>query len=103
MSLLILSGTLIFFQGKTLATPPAQQLEEVQAGVEDFVVFKHHFVKRFDGKVSVGIGIFQCGHGCVKSVCLMAERRIVHGDNPVGVLETKHTQQEVQPTGTKNL
>lgn len=72
---------LLLVQRKALSTPPAQKFEEVQTGVEDLVVLKHHFVKRVDWEVAVGVGIFECGHGGVKRVGLMTERGIVHGDN----------------------
>lgn len=75
------SGALVFFQGKALSTSPAQKFEEAQTGVEDLVVLKHHFVEWVDLEVTVGVGIFECGHRGVKRVCLMAERGILHGDD----------------------
>lgn len=85
----IASVALVFFQREALATPPAQHLKEVQTGIEDLVVLKHHFIESVDGEVSVGVGIFQCGHGGVKRVCLVAERWVFHGDDLEGVLETE--------------
>lgn len=74
-------SVLVFFQGETLATSPAQKFEEVKASVEDFVVLKHHLVKCVNWKVTIGVGIFECCHGGVKCVCLMAKRRVLHGDD----------------------
>ena len=72
---------LISFHGKALSTSPAQKFEEVQTGVEDLLVFKHHLVKRVDWEVTIGVSIFKCGHGGVKCVCRMMERWILHGDD----------------------
>lgn len=83
------SVALVFFQCEALATPPAQHLKEVQTGVEDLVMLKHHFIEGVDGEVPIGVGIFQSGHGSVKRVRLVAERRVFHGDDLEGVLENK--------------
>lgn len=99
---------LFFVQGKAFSASPAQKLEEVQAGVEDLVVFEHHFVKCVNWKVTIGISVFECGHGGVESVCLMAERGIVHGDDLEGMLEKKNhriknCKPEAQTTHPVNL
>lgn len=83
----MISVGLVFFQGKALSTSPAQKFEEVQAGIEDLVVFKHHFVKRVDWEVTIGVSVFESGHRSVKGVCLMAERGILHGDDLERMLE----------------
>lgn len=80
---------LVFFQSKTLSTFPAQQLDKVQTCIEDFVMFKHHFVKSVNWKVATGVSVFECGHRCVKSICLMTERGIFHGDDLDGMLGRK--------------
>ncbi len=77
----ILLVALVFFQGEALSTSPAQKFQEVQTGVEDLVVLKHHFVKCVNWEITVGVSIFERGHRGVKRVCLMAERGILHGDN----------------------
>lgn len=85
----IVSVALVFFQCEALATPPAQHLKEVQTGVEDLVVLKHHFIEGVNGEVPVGVGIFQSSHGSVKCVGLMAEWWVLHSDDLEGVLEDK--------------
>lgn len=80
---------LVLFQGKAFSTSPAQKFEEVQTGIEDLVVFKHHFVKCVNWKVAIGVSIFECGHRGVKSVCLMTERWNLHCDDLESVLEEK--------------
>lgn len=85
----MVSVALVFFQRETLATSPAQHLKEIQTGVEDLVMLKHHFIESVNGEVSVGVNIFQSGHGGVKRVCLVAERWVLHGDDLEGVLEDK--------------
>lgn len=79
----------VLFQGEALSTSPAQQFEEVQTGVEDLVVLEHHFVKRVNREVAVGVGVFERGHGGVKRVCLMTERGVLHGDDLESVLGGK--------------
>lgn len=91
------STGLVFFQGKALSTSPAQKFEEVQTGVEDLVVFKHHLVKRVDREVTVGVGIFECGHGGVKRVRLVAERGVLHGDDLESMLGGR-AQHKREPT-----
>lgn len=65
-------------------------------------MFKHHFVKRVNWEVTVGVSIFECGHRGVKRVCLMAERGVVHGDDFESMLEGKTEQNKplIQTTGT---
>lgn len=95
----IVSVALVFLKRKTLATSPAQHLKEVQTGVEDFVMLKHHFIEGVNGEVSVGVSIFQSGHGSVKRVCLVAEGWVLHGDDLEGMLEEKtlsHWQSKTQ-------
>lgn len=50
-------------------------------------MLKHHFIEGVDGEVPVRVGIFQSGHGSVKRVGLVAERRVLHRDDLEGVLE----------------
>lgn len=83
----IASVALVFFHCEALATPPAQQLKEIQTGIEDLVVLKHHFIESVDGQVSAWVGIFQCSHRGVKRVRLVAEWWVFHGDDLEGVLE----------------
>lgn len=83
------SAAAVFFQGETFSTSPPQKFQEVETGVEDLVVLEHHLVKGIDGEVTVGVGIFERGHGGVKCVGLVAKWGIVHGDDLKGVLETK--------------
>lgn len=97
---------LVLFQGKALSTSPAQKFEEVQTGVEDLVVLKHHFVKCVDWEVAVGVSVFECGHRGVKRVCLMTERGIIHSDDLESMLggktQNKHKPQ-VQTTRRSQL
>jgi len=51
------SFVLLLFQGKALSASPAQQLEEVQASIEDLVMFEDHFVKCVNWKVTIGVSI----------------------------------------------
>lgn len=81
------SAAVVFLQGETFSTSPAQKFQEVQTGVKDLVVLEHHLVKGIDGKVTVGVGIFERGHGGVKCVSLVAEGGILHGDDLESVLE----------------
>lgn len=84
------SVALVLFQREALATPPAQQLEEVETGVENLVVLKHHLVEGVDREVSVRVGVFKRGHGGVERVGLVAERRVLHCDDFEGVLEDRN-------------
>lgn len=77
---------LLFIQGKALSTSPAQKFEEVQTSIENFVVFKHHFIECVDWEVPIGVSIFECGHGGVERVCLVPERRILHCDDTESML-----------------
>lgn len=52
-------------------------------------MLKHHLVKGIDGEVTVGVSIFERGHGGVKCVSLVAERGILHGDDLESVLVRK--------------
>lgn len=90
------SAAAVFFQGKTFSTSPPQKFQEVETGVEDLVVLEHHLVKGIDGEVTVGVGIFERGHGSVKCVGLVAEWRILHGDDLKGVLERKKDRKKEQ-------
>lgn len=55
-------------------------------------MLEHHLVKGIDGEVTVGVGIFERGHGGVKCVSLVAEGGILHGDDLESVLERKKAQ-----------
>lgn len=98
---------LVLFQGKALSTSPAQKFEEVQTGVEDLVMLKHHFVKCVNWEVTVGVSIFECGHRGVKRVCLMTEWGILHGDDLESMLQgntqTKHEPQVQTTAGLTDL
>lgn len=100
----IQSVVLVLFQGKALPASPAQQLEEVQADVEDLLVLKHHWIKRFDREVTSRVGVFERGHGGVKSVGLMAEGGVVHGDDLQRVLggENKQHSRQTSTTDTRS-
>lgn len=79
----------VFVQGEALTTSPTQKFQEVQAGIKYLVVLKHHLVKCINWQVTVGVSIFECGHGGVKCVCLMAERWILHGNYLESMLKRK--------------
>lgn len=96
MSMKTKSVVLVLFQGEALPTSPAQQLEEVQAGTEDLIIFEHHFVKCLNRKVTTGVSIFKRGHRGVKSVCLMAKRGSLHGDDLVCMLGRKTHGGQIQ-------
>lgn len=80
---------IVFFQGETLLASPPQKFQEVQTGAKDLVMLKHHLVKGINGEVTVGVGIFQRGHGGVKCVGLVAKGGVVHGDYLESMLERK--------------
>lgn len=80
---------IVFFQGETLSASPPQKFQEVQTGIKDLVMLEHHLVKGINGEVTIGVSIFQCGHGGIKCVGLMAKRGVVHGDYLESMLERK--------------
>lgn len=52
-------------------------------------MLEHHLVKGINGEVTIGVSIFQRGHGGIKCVGLMAKRGVVHGDYLESMLERK--------------
>lgn len=60
-------------------------------------MLKHHLVEGIDGEVTVGVGIFERGHGGVQCVGLVAEGGIVHGDDLESVLEGKRERERESP------
>lgn len=80
---------IVFFQGETLSASPPQKFQEVQTGIKDLVMLEHHLVKGINGEVTVGVSIFQRGHGGIKCVGLMAKRGVFHGDYLESMLERK--------------
>lgn len=88
--------SILLVQCEALTTPPAEQFEEVQAGVEDLVVLKHHLVEGVNGKVPVGVCVLESGHGGVESVGLVAKWRVVHCDDFVCVLRVERGEHSIR-------
>lgn len=79
--------------------PSLQHATQSKRGIEHSVMFKDHLIKGVQRQATCRICVFQCGHGHVQAVGLVAERRLLGCDNFNCLLDNENKNISTQQGG----